>query len=104
MAEKHFFEILEEEAPGIRKAFFDYAEAIKIDCGLDEKTFQLVYIGIKAASGEPGSVAAHAGYAKRAGATRDEVRGAVLVSMLSDGVTGIASSLAAALDAYDAAE
>jgi len=101
MAEKHFFEILTEETPSINKAFRDLAGAIEKDSGLDEKTFQLVYIAIKAAGGETGAVAAHAGFAKKVGATREEVRGAVLVSLMTNGVTGIASSLAAALNAYD---
>jgi len=101
MAEKHFFQLLGEETPSIKDAFFDFAGTVQKDCGLDEKTYQLIYIGIKAAAGEPGPVAAHAGFAKKAGATRDEVRGAVLVSMVSNGVTGISTSLAAALDAYD---
>ena len=101
MAEKHFFEILTEETPSINKAFFDMVAALEKDGGLDAKTFQLVYIGIRAAGGEAGSVAAHTVYAKKAGATREEVRGAVLISMMTSGVAGIASCLAAALDAYD---
>ena len=103
MAERHFFEILTEEAPSVNKAFFDLAGAIEKDAGLDEKTFQLVYIAIKASVGETGAVAAHSGMAKKAGATREEVRGAVLVTLMTHGVTGIASCLAAALDAYDKA-
>jgi len=101
MAEKHFFEILTEEAPGVNKAFFDLVDAMEKEGGLDAKTFQLVYIAIKAAAGEPGPVVAHTGYAKKAGATRAEVRGAILVSMMTNGVTGIASCLTAALAAYD---
>jgi len=101
MAEKHFFEVLTEETPSVNKAFFDLVGAIEKDGGLDAKTFQLVYIAIKAAVGEPNAVAAHAGFAKKVGATREEVRGAVLVSLMTSGVTGIASSLTAALDAYD---
>jgi len=101
MAEKHFFEVLAEETPGVNKAFFDLAGALEKDGGLDAKTFQLVYIAIKASVAETGAVAAHAAYAKKAGATREEVRGAVLVSLMTHGVSGISSSLIAALDAYD---
>ena len=101
MAEKHFFEILTEETPSVNKAFFDLVGVIEKDGGLDAKTFQLVYIAIKAAAGEADPVAAHAGFAKKVGATREEVRGAGLVSLITNGVTGIASCLAAALDAYD---
>ena len=103
MAEKNFFQIMGEETPTISKAFFDLVGAIQKDAGLDEKTFQLIYMGIKAANGEVDSVAAHAGMAKAAGATREEVRGAVLVTLMSNGVTGVASCLAAALNAYDKA-
>jgi AhpD family alkylhydroperoxidase len=103
MAEKTFFEILAEETPSVNKGFFDMAGAIAKDGGLDEKTFQLVYIGISAHKGNAGSVTAHAGYAKKAGATREEVRGAVLVSMMTTGVAGISTCLAAALEGYDKA-
>ena len=103
MAEKHFFDILAEEAPTVRKVFTDYAETIKKDGGLDEKTYQLIYIAIKASVGEPRAVAAHAAYAKKAGATREEVRGAVIATLMTHGVTGISSCLGVALEAYDEA-
>ena len=101
MAEKHFIEILKEEAPGICSAFFGLAGSIEKESGLDEKTFQLIYIAIKASVAETGAVAAHAGYAKKAGATRDEVLGAVLVTLMTNGVHGVSACLSAALDAYD---
>ena len=96
-----FFQIILDETPSVHRAFFDLVGALDKDGGLDEKTFQLVYIGIKAASGVVGSVAAHAGFAKKVGATREEVRGAVLISMMTNGVDGVASCLEAALEAYD---
>ena len=101
MAEKHFFEILTQEVPGVNKAFFDLVGTLQKEAGLDEKTFQLVYIAIKASVGETGAVVAHAAMAKKAGATREEVRGAVLITMMTHGVGGISSCLVAALDAYD---
>ena len=101
MEKKHMFELLAEETPGLQKVFLDLISTIKSDAGLDEKTFQLVYIGISAHRGETGSVIAHVGPAKRAGATRDEVRGAVLVSLMTCGVAGIRDCLQAALDTYD---
>ena len=101
MAEKHFIELFAEETPDLHKAFFGLADNLRDNGGLDAKTFQLVYIGIKAAAGQTGSVAAHTGYAKKAGATREEVRGAVMISLMTNGVDGIAACLAAALNAYD---
>ena len=103
MAEKSFFEVWNEEAPGVSKAFFDLAGALENEGGLDAKTFQLAYIAIKAANGEVGSVTAHAGFAKKVGATRAEVRGAVLLSLMTNGITGVASCLPAAMEAYDKA-
>ncbi|MCL2391191.1 MAG: carboxymuconolactone decarboxylase family protein [Oscillospiraceae bacterium] len=98
-----FFSIMNDETPTIFKGFFDMAGAIQKDGGLDEKTFQLIYIAIKASQGTDGlgSVVAHTAMAKKAGATREEIRGAVLVSLMTDGLTGVSSCLEAALDAYD---
>jgi len=100
-----FFQIMNEETPNVFKGFFQMAEAIKDDGGLDEKTFQLIYIALKAAGGSDGlgSVVAHTAMAKSAGATREEIRGAVLVSLMTSGLTGVNSCLEAALDAYDKA-
>jgi len=101
MAEKSFMEVLKEETPDVSEAFFNMAKAIESGGGLDPKTFQLVYIAIKASNGETGAVATHTGYAKKAGATREEVRGAILVTMMTSGVSGIRACLIAALEAYD---
>jgi len=103
MAEKDFIQLFAEETPTVSKAFFGFADDLRDNGGLDEKTFQLIYLGIKAAGGETGSVVAHAAYAKKAGATRNEVRGAVMVSLMTNGVTGIASCLGPALESYDKA-
>ena len=101
MAEKHFMDVLMEEAPDAAKAFFNLADYLRDNAGLDEKTFQLIYIAIKTSVGEAGAVAAHAAYAKEAGVTREEVLGAVLITLMTNGVHGIQSCLIPALEAYD---
>ena len=101
MAEKHFLEVLKEEAPAVSEAFFNLAGTLEKKGGLDAKTFQLVYIAIKASVGEVGAVCAHAAIAKKAGATREEVLGAVLITLMSNGVHGVQACLPAVLDAYD---
>jgi len=103
MALPKFFQIMNDETPGVYKAFFDMVSALQGEGGLDEKTFQLVYIAIKATRGADGlgSVIAHTAMAKKAGATREEVRGAILVSLMTDGLQGVGSCLEAALEAYD---
>jgi alkylhydroperoxidase/carboxymuconolactone decarboxylase family protein YurZ len=101
MAEVNFFELWGKESPETLQAFMDFAGTIQGKGGLDEKTFQLVYIGIQAHRGGIGSVTAHAGFAKKAGATKQEVLGAVLVSLMTAGINGVSDCLAAAAQGYD---
>lgn len=100
MAGPNFFEVWGKESPGSLQAFMDFAGKMKETCGLDEKTFQLIYIALQAQNGNVGSVAGHTGFAKKAGATREEVRGAVLTTLML-GINGVADCLTAALEAYD---
>ncbi|NLM83948.1 MAG: carboxymuconolactone decarboxylase family protein [Clostridiales bacterium] len=96
-----FFELWEKESPETYKAFFGLAGTLQKHAGLDEKTFQLVYLGIQAHRGAKDSVAAHAGFAKKAGATKEEVLGAVLVSLMTAGINGVSECLEAAANGYD---
>ena len=104
MAEQpvNFFGLWAQNSPETQKAFFEYAGAIQKHCGLDEKTFQLCYIAIQATRGGIGSVQGHAAFAKAAGATREEVIGAVLISLMTSGINGVADALSAAIAGYDA--
>ena len=104
MAEVNFFDVWGKESPESMKVFFDFAGGVQKTCGLDEKTFQLVYIALQASRGAVGSVAAHTGFAKKAGATRDEVKGVILTTLMAVGINGVADCLPAAMSAYDAAE
>lgn len=101
MAENNFFDVWGKESPETMQAFFDFVGKLQNHCGLDEKIFQLVYIGIQASRGAVDSVAAHAAFAKKAGATREEVRGAILTTLMTVGINGVADCLAAAIQAYD---
>ena len=104
MAEKNFFEVWSKESPETMKGFMDFTGGLMKNCGLDEKTFQLIYMAIQASRGAVGSVAAHAGFAKKAGATRDEVKGAILLTLMTVGINGVADALTVALDSYDHTE
>ena len=101
MAEKNFFEVWSKESPETMKGFMDFTGGLMKNSGLDEKTFQLIYMAIQASRGGLGSVAAHAGFAKKAGATRDEVKGAILLTLMTNGINGVSDALALALDSYD---
>ena len=68
-------EVFREEAPAAAQAFNGLITALSASQDLDGRTRQLIYIAMKAAQGDVGAVAAHAGMAKKAGASRAEAQG-----------------------------
>ncbi|MNC29242.1 Carboxymuconolactone decarboxylase family protein [compost metagenome] len=103
MASKNAFGVFREEAPEAARAFDQLIGALSESTALDDKMRQLIYIGIKASRGEAGAVAAHVPMAKQAGATREEIRDTIVMTLTVCGVTGVTQCLVPALDAYDAA-
>jgi alkylhydroperoxidase/carboxymuconolactone decarboxylase family protein YurZ len=93
-----------KEAPEVSKAFDVLIEALKNTTGLDAKTKQLVYIGIKAALGDTTAVYYHVPMAKKAGATREEIKDTILITLTVCGLKGVTTSLPTALEAYDKME
>lgn len=96
-------EIFQKEAPEVAKAFNGLVESLKETNGLDAKTKQLVYIGIKSSMGDTTAIYYHVPMAKNLGATREEVRDAILITLSVCGLKGVVSCLPVALDAYDKA-
>lgn len=94
-------EIFQKEAPEVAAAFDELIEALKKSPGLDAKTKQLVYIGIKAAMGDSTAIYFHVQMAKELGATREEIRDTILITLSVCGLKGVASCLPTALDIYD---
>jgi alkylhydroperoxidase/carboxymuconolactone decarboxylase family protein YurZ len=99
MEKKNSYQIFMEEAPEAANAFNGLIGSLQ-NRGLDHKTMQLIYIGIKASQCGADAVAAHVPMAKQAGATWDEIKGAILMSLTVSGVSGVLSCLAPALSAY----
>lgn len=97
-------EVFQKEAPEVAKAFDGLIEALKSTSGLDAKTKQLVYIGIKSAMGDNNAVYFHVIMAKKLGATRDEIRDTILITLSVCGLKGVVSCLPTALEAYDKTE
>jgi 4-carboxymuconolactone decarboxylase len=95
------FEAWERENPETMKAFFDFITTLEKNCGLDAKTFQLCYIALQVHRGGTGSVLAHTAFAKKAGATKEEVLGAVLITLMTSGINGVVEYLANVAEAYD---
>ena len=69
---------------------------------MDGKTRQLAYLAMKASQGDMAAVYAHVPMAKAEGASRGEVRDAVLMTLTVSGIRGVISCLGPALQAYDA--
>jgi alkylhydroperoxidase/carboxymuconolactone decarboxylase family protein YurZ len=96
-------DIFQKEAPEVAKAFDGLIEALKSSIGLDPKTKQLVYIGIKSSMGETTAIYYHVLMAKNLGATREEIKDTILITLSVCGLKGVASCLQTALDIYDKA-
>ncbi len=101
MSSKNPFTVLKEEAPQVNEAFDGLITAISSTGGLDAKTRNLIYIGMKAAQGDAQAVVAHTHMAKNEGASRDEIRDTILITLTVAGVKGVTSCLAPALEVYN---
>jgi AhpD family alkylhydroperoxidase len=102
--QKNLMEVLREEAPEIAQAFDGLIQSVSDMKALEPKMKQLIYIAIRASQGETVAVTSHVPMAKRAGATRDELKEAILMTATVCGVKGIASCLIPALETYDKTE
>lgn len=97
------FELFMEEAPEVAKAYGGMVMQVAKSSALDQKTQELAYLAVLSALGMTGGLGFHVTSLKKLGATREEVRSAVLVGLPAVGMTAI-EALGAALDAYGAAE
>jgi AhpD family alkylhydroperoxidase len=97
----NLFELFQHEAPETAQAFNGLIQAVSSMNALEPKIKQLIYIAIRASQGETSAVTAHVPMAKKAGATRDELKEAIIMTCTVCGIKGIASCLAAALEVYD---
>ncbi len=94
-------EIFQKEAPEVSRAFDGLIQALIQTKGLDPKTKQLIYIGMKTALGDPIAVRYHVPMAKKLGATREEIKDTILLSLTVTGLSGVVSILPEALEIYD---
>ena len=97
-------EVFQNEAPEVASAFNVLIESLKNTTGLDAKTKQLVYIGIKSALGDTTAVYYHVPMAKKLGASRDEIKDTILITLTVCGLKGVVTCLPLALEVYDKTE
>ena len=94
-------ELFRQEAPEVAAAFNSLIMALVASEGLDQKTKQLIYIAMKAAMGDDMAVKAHVPMAKAAGATREEVVDAILMTLTVSGIRGIVHCLPEAVSQFE---
>ncbi len=98
---KNPLEVFKQEAPEIQEAYAGVINALIASNGLDAKTKQLVYIAMKVVTDDKNAVRFHVPMAKAAGATRDEIKETILLSLTVNGLKGISNYLPDALAIYD---
>jgi alkylhydroperoxidase/carboxymuconolactone decarboxylase family protein YurZ len=101
---KNPYEVFQHEAPDVFEGFNSLIKSLVNTKGLDQKTKQLIYLGIKVAQGDETAVMFHVPMAKQAGASRDEVKETILLTLTVCGLKGVNTCLIKALEIYDSAK
>jgi 4-carboxymuconolactone decarboxylase len=94
------FQVFLSQASKHAQAWMTAVQGLDEASALDKKTEELAYLAVLAAVGLESGIPFHVQMAKAAGATRDEVIGAVLIGLPAAGQVVI-RSLPAALRAFD---
>ena len=101
MIDQNPMDVFQKEAPEVAAAFDKLIHSLIQLKGLDPKTKQLVYIGMKSAQGDATAIKFHVPMAKKLGATREEIRDTILLTLSTSGLNGVVSCLPIALRVYD---
>lgn len=101
MDKKNPIDVFIKEAPEVQKAYAEVINSLIKTNGLDSKTKQLIYIAMKVVTDDSNAIRYHIPMAKAAGATRDEVKDTILLSLTVNGLKGISKYLPDALEIYD---
>lgn len=98
---KNPYEVFQKECPELAASFNDLVAAQRDLKGLDPKTKQLINIAIQTANKNPMGVKMHAVMAKKSGATREEVVGAVAMNLHLSGLGTVLECLPSAVEGFD---
>ena len=98
---QYSFEHFAKEFPELASSYLELVEAQRSLKGLDAKTRQLINIGIQTANRNLRGVKYHAFMAKKAGATRREVMGAVVLNLHLRGVGVVLDTLPVAIAGFE---
>lgn len=100
MQQQNPMELFMSEAPEVAQAFNGLIQSLVGRKGIDQKTKQLIYIAMKAAMGDDMAVKAHIPMAKAAGASREEVVDAILMTLTVSGIRGVVHCLPEVVKQY----
>jgi AhpD family alkylhydroperoxidase len=100
MSTENPMDIFRNEASEVATAFNGLIMSLVASQGLDPKTKQLIYIAMKASMGDRMAVKAHVPMAKEAGATKEEVVDAILMTLTVCGIKGVATCLPEAVSYF----
>lgn len=92
MSKNPYFELFKEEFPEVAKIFGELFQSVSFEA-LDEKTKQLVYLGILTANRYGPAVRMHIAKALDAGATPDEIKEAMMLAIPAGGLCNFLSVL-----------
>ena len=92
------YETFRKELPELAKKYDELVDAQRNQKGLDQKTKQLINIALQTATRNPRGVKFHAMMAKQAGASKEEIIGAVAMNLHLTGLATVLDSLPAAID------
>ena len=101
MKKKNPLQTFVDEAPEVQKSYADFIQSLIADEGLDSKTKQLIYIGMKMIADDERAVKMHVPMAKNAGAKREEVKTTVLLGLSVIGMKAVSKYLPMVLESYD---
>jgi alkylhydroperoxidase/carboxymuconolactone decarboxylase family protein YurZ len=94
------WEVFVKERPEVVQAFQELMKNINKNGVLQKKTMELVFVGIYSTMREAGALRHHVSEALKAGATKEEVEAAALLSF-STGVSSAELSLPIILDLFE---
>jgi AhpD family alkylhydroperoxidase len=93
-------ELFARECPALAKALEGVIDAQRSMVGMDDKTRQLVNLAIQTANRNPAGVFFHSHWAREAGASREEVIGAVAMNLHLSGLAPVLECLPAAIEGF----
>lgn len=93
-----------KEAPSVAQGFFDLTKSVKQYSPLDEKTNELIILGIFAAQRGLRGINTHVDRAMDEGATKEEVISAVLLALPIIGITDTNLALDQVVEAIEIRE